>query len=154
MLPALQALDLVGRASGLERAGRTRREADPQAAVVGIVVDDHFEIFFDTLATSRKCRNLRHNPRFALVIGWDWQEACTLQLQGHADEPTGDELARFKNLYFAPSRTALSDNRGPISATSAFAPYGRASVTFGPPSRHCGVLGRRASVTARRLRDL
>jgi len=74
---------------------------DPQAAVVGIVVDDQFEVFFDTLATSRKCRNLRHDPRIALVIGWDLQEACTLQLQGYADEPTGDELARFKKLYFA-----------------------------------------------------
>lgn len=76
-------------------------KGDPQAAVVGIVIDDHFEIFFDTLVTSRKCRNLRRNPRIALVIGWDLREACTLQLQGHADEPTRDELARFKNLYFA-----------------------------------------------------
>lgn len=75
-------------------------KGDPQAAVVGIVVDDHFEIFFDTLATSRKCQNLRHDPRIAVVIGWDLQEECTLQLEGHADEPTGDELTRFKNLYF------------------------------------------------------
>jgi len=41
----------------------------PQAAVVGIVVTDYFEVFFDTLESSRKVQNLRRNPRIALVIG-------------------------------------------------------------------------------------
>ena len=41
----------------------------PQAAIVGIVVSDSFELFFDTLSTSRKVINLRQNPAVAFVIG-------------------------------------------------------------------------------------
>jgi general stress protein 26 len=73
----------------------------PQAAVVGIVVTDELEIFFDTLATSRKAKNLRGNPRFALVIGGAAKgEERTVQYEGVADEPLGAELVRLKNLYF------------------------------------------------------
>jgi len=41
----------------------------PQAAVVGIIVTDRFEIFFDTLAETRKAQNLRRNASIAFVIG-------------------------------------------------------------------------------------
>jgi general stress protein 26 len=71
----------------------------PQAAVVGIAVSDALEVVFDTLGTSRKAKNLRHEPRMALVVGWD--EEQTLQLEGLADEPTGDELPRLKRVYLA-----------------------------------------------------
>jgi general stress protein 26 len=71
----------------------------PQAAVVGIAVNDGLEIVFDTLGTSRKAQNLRREPRMALVVGWD--EEQTLQLEGLADEPTGDELKRLKRVYLA-----------------------------------------------------
>src|SRR5205814_8231963 len=63
----------------------------PQAAVVGIAVTEALELVFDTVDSSRKCANLRRDPRVALVIGWD--EEQTVQLEGRADEPTGDELA-------------------------------------------------------------
>jgi len=71
----------------------------PQAAVVGIAVTDALEVVFDTLGTSRKAKNLRHEPRMALVVGWD--EEQTLQLEGVADEPSGDELQRLKRVYLA-----------------------------------------------------
>ena len=70
----------------------------PQAAVIGVVVSDACELFFDTLATSRKCANLRANPHVAFVIGWD--DAQTVQLEGIADEPSGAELERLQALYF------------------------------------------------------
>jgi uncharacterized protein YhbP (UPF0306 family) len=73
--------------------------AMPQAAVMGIVVTDRLEIFFDTLDSTRKCINLRANPRIALVIGWD--NETTVQYEGIADEPKGDELAALKPLYFS-----------------------------------------------------
>jgi general stress protein 26 len=73
----------------------------PQAAVVGFVVNDGFQLFFDTLASSRKCRNLREDPRVAMVIGWSLDEARTLQLEGLADEPVGPELERLKARYLA-----------------------------------------------------
>jgi general stress protein 26 len=72
----------------------------PQSAVIGYVVDDRLALFFDTKTDARKARNLRADPRIALVIGWDLDEACTLQIEGVADEPTGGDLARFKTIYF------------------------------------------------------
>jgi pyridoxine/pyridoxamine 5'-phosphate oxidase len=72
---------------------------DPQAAVVGIAVTPELEIVFDTLDTTRKCRNLRANPKIALVIGWD--QEITVQLEGIADEPAGAERDRILEAYFA-----------------------------------------------------
>jgi general stress protein 26 len=73
----------------------------PQAAVVGVAITDAFEIVFDTLATSRKVRNLRSNSRIAFVIGGlTHGDERTAQYEGLADEPTGDELTRIKESYF------------------------------------------------------
>jgi uncharacterized glyoxalase superfamily protein PhnB len=71
----------------------------PQAAVVGFGVSDSLEIIFDTLETTRKCENLRRDPRIALVIGWDAEK--TAQIEGVADFPVGAELARIREVYFA-----------------------------------------------------
>lgn len=68
-----------------------------QAAVIGVAVTDELELVFDTLGTSRKAANLRANPRVALVLGWD--QAQTVQLEGIADEPAGEELQRLKAVY-------------------------------------------------------
>jgi PPOX class probable F420-dependent enzyme len=74
-------------------------DGGPQSAVVGIGVSDRLEIVFDTLATSRKVRNMQRDPRVALVVGWDRE--ITLQIEGTADFPQGDELARVRAVYFA-----------------------------------------------------
>ena len=73
-----------------------------QAAVVGIAVTDGFEIVFDTLSSSRKAQNLRRNPKIAFVIGGlaDGEER-TVQFEGVADEPAGEELERLKRIYYA-----------------------------------------------------
>lgn len=74
----------------------------PQAAVVGIAVSDDFELVFDTVETSRKCRNLRHNPRLAFVLGGSGPGATiTAQYEGYADEPAGEDRDRIMRLYFA-----------------------------------------------------
>jgi hypothetical protein len=74
----------------------------PQAALVGVAVTDSLELVFDTLATTRKLVNLRRNPRLAFVIGgWIEGDERTIQYEGTADEPQGDELARVKKAYFA-----------------------------------------------------
>ncbi len=76
-------------------------EGAPQAAVVGIVVTDDFEIFFDTLDSTRKANNLRARERVAFVVGGFEADATrTVQLEGVADEPTGVELDELKHLYF------------------------------------------------------
>ena len=73
----------------------------PQAAVVGFIVTDDFEIFFDTLDTTRKISNLRSNSRVAFVVGGlaDSDER-TVQYEGVADEPYGPDLERLKERYF------------------------------------------------------
>jgi pyridoxine/pyridoxamine 5'-phosphate oxidase len=71
----------------------------PESAVVGIAVSDEFEIIFDTLDSTRKCRNLRRDSHISFVIGWDAE--ITVQCEGLADEPKGAELDRVKKVYFA-----------------------------------------------------
>jgi hypothetical protein len=72
-----------------------------QAAVVGVVVSDDLEIFFDTLDTTRKAVNLRARPRAAAVLGSMAPDAkVTVQVEGAADEPRGTDLERLKELYF------------------------------------------------------
>ena len=78
---------------------------NPQAAVVGFAVTDQFEIVFDTLDSTRKARNLRQDSQLALVIGGsnDGDER-TVQYKGLADEPSGAELERLKQVYRCLSR--------------------------------------------------
>lgn len=74
----------------------------PQAAAVGIIVTDRFELFFDTLDSTRKVANLRINQRVAFVIGGLAEgEQCTVQYEGVVDEPAGAELEQLKTAYFA-----------------------------------------------------
>jgi len=70
----------------------------PQAAVVGIAVGDELELVFDTLTSSRKFRNITTEPRVALVMT---EGELTVQLEGRADVPTGDELERMQTIYYA-----------------------------------------------------
>jgi general stress protein 26 len=75
------------------------RDGAPQAAVIGVAITDRFELVFDTIGDTRKAQNLRHDPRIALVIGWD--EGQTVQLEGTCDEPRGEELSRLRAAYLA-----------------------------------------------------
>lgn len=70
----------------------------PQAAVVGFIVNEELEIGFDTATISRKHENFRNDSRIALVIGWD--QGQTVQYEGLADEPFGEELRLLKQAYF------------------------------------------------------
>jgi len=84
-------------------------DGTPEAAIVGIVVSEAFEVFFDCTTVSRKVPNLRANPKVAMVIGGMAPgDERTVQLDGVADEPEGDELARLKDIYFA----SFPDGRG------------------------------------------
>ena len=71
-------------------------EGGPQAAVVGYAVSDSLELVFDTLTSTRKAQNLRRDARIAIVVGWESEQ--TLQLEGIADEPSGEDLQRLKQL--------------------------------------------------------
>lgn len=72
-------------------------DGEPQGSVVRIVATDAFELVFDTTETTRKTANLRHSAKVGLVIGWDNDQ--TIQIQGLADEPGGEELQHLKQIY-------------------------------------------------------
>jgi len=72
-----------------------------QAAVVGFAITNQFEIVFDTVDSTRKAGNLRRNPNLAFVIGGLLPgDERTVQYEGIADEPSGDELDRLKQVYY------------------------------------------------------
>ena len=70
----------------------------PQSAVVGLAATKALELVFDTTATTRKILNLRRDPNISVVVGWS--DDGTVQYEGAADEPTGEELARIQGAYF------------------------------------------------------
>ncbi|WP_353071011.1 pyridoxamine 5'-phosphate oxidase family protein [Tunturiibacter gelidoferens] len=79
--------------------GSISGEGVPQSALVGIAVTEDLEIVFDTLNITRKYRNLTSNPKASLVVGWEGER--TVQLEGEAFLPVGEELTQYKNIYFS-----------------------------------------------------
>jgi len=71
----------------------------PEAALVEVAATAELEIIFHAVETTRKCANLRGNPRIALVVG-GWAGPETLQYEGVADEPEQPELESLKRIYF------------------------------------------------------
>jgi len=49
--------------------------------------------------STRKARNLTQNPAAAFVIGCTDETTC--QYEGVAQELSGDDLAKYKRVYFA-----------------------------------------------------
>ena len=78
--------------------GSVSPEGVPQSALVGIAVTEKLEVIFDTLNTTRKFKNLTANRRASLVIGW--ADEKTVQFEGEAFLPVGEELERYKKTYF------------------------------------------------------
>jgi len=77
-------------------------QGPPEAALVGFVVNDRLELFFDSFDSTRKVANLRRNPGVAFVIGgYASGDERTVQYEGEADTPTGAELEQCKGDYFA-----------------------------------------------------
>lgn len=71
----------------------------PQAAYLPLAVTDRGELVFDAKPDSRKVANLRRDGRIAIVIGG--ADGTTLQCEGVADAPGGDELERCAAAYVA-----------------------------------------------------
>jgi len=71
----------------------------PRSSLVGIAVTAELEIIFDTVSSSRKYGDLSANPSASFVIGWEAE--ATVQYEGQAFQPTGAELARYQQVYFA-----------------------------------------------------
>jgi hypothetical protein len=74
-------------------------DGTPQSALVGIAVSPACEIVFDTVKSSRKYPNLIARPACSVVL--DRSGEKTVQLEGLALEPKGDELRRSQEIYFS-----------------------------------------------------
>jgi pyridoxine/pyridoxamine 5'-phosphate oxidase len=70
----------------------------PESALVGFAMTPANEIVFDTLGSSRKAANIAHRPAAALVVGWE--DDITVQIEGEARRPQGDDLANAKAAYY------------------------------------------------------
>ena len=74
-------------------------EGTPQSALVGIAVSPELEIIFDTVRSSRKYPNLVARPACSFVVGWAGEQ--TVQFEGTAREPSGSDLERCQQIYYA-----------------------------------------------------
>jgi hypothetical protein len=74
-------------------------DGTPQSALVGIATTPELNIIFDTVKSSRKYPNLIARPACSFVVGWGGEQ--TVQFEGRAEEPTGAELKRCQEAYFA-----------------------------------------------------
>jgi pyridoxine/pyridoxamine 5'-phosphate oxidase len=70
----------------------------PESALVGFALTERNEIVFDTLGSSRKAVNIARRAAAALVIGWD--NDITVQIEGDARRPQGEDLAYAKAAYY------------------------------------------------------
>jgi uncharacterized protein YhbP (UPF0306 family) len=83
----------------------------PEAALVGYAVTKDLELVFDTTEATRKWTNLRANPAIAFVIGWEGSE--TVQYEGIADEPEGEERKQLLKIYFETFPDAVAHREWP-----------------------------------------
>jgi hypothetical protein len=88
---------MAGHALGV--LGSISADGMPQSALVGIAVTEELEIIFDTLDSTRKYRNLVTNSKASFVVGWEGE--TTVQFEGEAFLPVGEDLERYKKNYFA-----------------------------------------------------
>jgi hypothetical protein len=95
-IPRKELVEFV-RARGMGVVSTVSKAGTPEAALVNLAVTDDFELIFYALEATRKCANLRRNPRIAAVVGWDGPR--TLQIEGIADEPREPELSALKRIY-------------------------------------------------------
>lgn len=77
----------------------TSTNGNPQSALMGIATTPALEIIFDTKRSSRKYANLIQRPSCSFVVGWDGEQ--TVQYEGIAVEPQGEELRNCLETYFA-----------------------------------------------------
>ena len=76
-----------------------RKDGRPEAALMGFAVTPELEIVFDTVRSSRKYPILKENSRVAWVVGCTTE--VTVQYEGEASELEGEELVKYKKVYFA-----------------------------------------------------
>ncbi len=104
-----EALEFLRRVP-LGAVATSSRRGDPEVALVNFAVTDELELVFQTIQTTRKCTNLRDNPRTAFMA---WSGDETLQYEGVADEPDEFALEPLLKTFFASVPSALGQRGWP-----------------------------------------
>jgi uncharacterized pyridoxamine 5'-phosphate oxidase family protein len=86
------------------------QNGSPEGALVNIAITEDLELVFQTIQTTRKCTNLRRDPRVAIVT---WKDNQTLQFEGVADEPDEYALKPLLDVYFESRPDALAHRGWP-----------------------------------------
>jgi pyridoxine/pyridoxamine 5'-phosphate oxidase len=86
-------------------------ENQPNAAVTAFGITPEWEIVIGTSLYSRKYANIQHNPKVALVIGWD--EDQTVQTEGLARIPTDAEMDIYKAVHLDQNPWAVKFSKDP-----------------------------------------
>lgn len=92
------------RSARLGAISTVSHDGSPEAAVINIAANSDLELIFETIQTTRKCVNLRRDPRAAIVV---WRGDETLQYEGVADEPDPYAREPLLQTYFAAQPDAL-----------------------------------------------
>ncbi|MDP3956371.1 MAG: pyridoxamine 5'-phosphate oxidase family protein [bacterium] len=66
--------------------------SEPQSAAITFIVDNEFNLYFVTRKNSRKFKNIMHDSRVSVVVGFDPENLSTLQMQGRAEILTANHL--------------------------------------------------------------
>ncbi|PFG43285.1 general stress protein 26 [Isoptericola jiangsuensis] len=74
-------------------------DGGPQAAYLSLTATERGELVLDARVTSRTVRNVRRDPRVAVVCGG--ADGVTLQAEGLAEEVHGEERRRCADVYRA-----------------------------------------------------
>jgi hypothetical protein len=82
--------------------------------LIGIAVTAELEIVFDTVKSSRKYGNLATNPAATFVVGCTSE--TTLQYEGVASEPLGDDLGALRGSILLLGRMVRAGSVGRGSA--------------------------------------
>ena len=103
VLDFVKGLDLGAIATSNSQTG-------PEVALVNFAMTDELELVFETIQDTRKCINLRNDPRVAFMA---WRGDQTLQYEGLADELRDGERSEPLDVYFRDVPSALSHRGWP-----------------------------------------
>ena len=110
-LPAAEAYEFLKR-QNIGVISTVSEQGVPEAALVNYGVTESLELILETLQTSRKFRNLHHNPQMAMVMGVG-KDCLTCQYEGIAGWPAQAALPGLLDIYFAARPEALQHRGWP-----------------------------------------
>lgn len=76
----------------------TCSENKPQSALMGFGISDNLEFVFGTSTKTRKFKNINKQSKVSIVVGWN--DSRSVQYEGNAQVLQGEELRKYKEIYF------------------------------------------------------